>query len=272
MKITAEQSELICSLNDIFKTSDEISTILDIPKSAIIKHLKNLKRKLITSKNFYNVQIKHDYFSCIDSPEKAYLLGVLASDGNISANMIRLRIHPKDIEMIHFMAKEINYLKEPRINKTSYGTLEAGLSIRSTLMKEDLFKLGFSHNKTYSDLFIPLSEELTRFYLLGLFDGDGSVFYTMVTTRTEHRFGETREKYRFSYTGNTITGTKIGEYLKTKGLDLKMYPLKKNPKICSLQVSRNSDMTTLYNYLYDGHNLGLKRKRDIFEQAVQFYK
>jgi biotin operon repressor len=271
MKIEKVQSELIKKLNSEYKTSDEISEQLGIPKQAIIKHLKNLKCKNITSKNFYNLQIKHDYFDNIDTPEKAYILGILASDGNIAKNMIRLRIHPKDIEIINFIRQEVNYLKEPRINKNSYGTKTASLSFRSSKIKDSLFRLGFSYNKTYSNLFIPVTDNLTRYFILGLFDGDGSIFYTKFVRKSGPRSGEQIEKYRFSYTGNTITGNELKTYFDKLGIDLKLYPLKKNPKICSLQVSKNEDMIKLYNYLYENNQLGLQRKRELFKESFTYY-
>jgi hypothetical protein len=270
MKITNEQSDLIIQMNKEFKTSDEISTVLNIDKKAIIKHLKNLKVKNITSRNFYNAQINHNYFDNIDTPEKAYILGLLASDGNLNRFRVRLRIHPKDRELVDFVAKEVNYLKDSKISKNSYNTEQIELGFTSVQMCNSLFKLGFSHNKTYSDLFIDLGE-LTRFYLLGLFDGDGSIFYTKFDRKTGSRAGETIERYGFSYTGNTITGNNVRDYLQKQNINLNIQSLKKNPKICSVNLNRNREFGRLYNYLYEGHNLGLKRKRDKFKEAFDFY-
>lgn len=272
MKITELQSQLIHQLNSEFKTTEEISNTIGLDIAVIKKHLKNTNRKSVNSRNFYNLQLNHNYFTQIDTPAKAYILGVMASDGNIQSNMIRLRIHPKDIEIIDFFKKEVNYLKPTLTSKNSYGTTQVSLVFRSNQMRADLFKLGFAYNKTFLNLFIPLKKELMRFYILGLFDGDGSVFYTKFERKSGARAGQVVEKYRFSYTGNTLTGTDLSDYLKQYDIDLKVYPLKGNPKICSVQVSRNQDMAKLNEYLYSGHDLGLKRKRDLFVKAVEFYK
>lgn len=271
MKLTSEQIDNILALNAKNVMSKDIATQVNLPLKAIRGCLKNSKRQSINSRNFFNVQVKHDYFDKIDTPEKAYLVGLLAADGNINKHSLRLRIHPKDKELVEFMCKELNWLKQPTITKNGVNSTSVNISIRSLKLVSALIKNhNFNYNKTYVNLFKDMGD-LTRFFLLGLFDGDGSIFHSAFNRKSGKYQGKREELYRFSYTGNTSTANSIVDYLVTKGIELKVYSLKKNVKVSYVHTTKKQALIDLRQYLYDGHDLGLKRKRYMFDKAVKFY-
>ena len=271
MKLTNDQITTILILNKECVESKEIALKTNLPLKAIQGCLKNNKCKSVHSRNYFNVQIKHDYFETINTPEKAYLVGLLAADGNINKHSVRLRIHPKDKELVEFMCKEINWLKQPTVTKNGKDSKSVNVSIRSLKMVTSLINNhNFSYNKTYNNLFKDLGV-YTRYFLLGLFDGDGSIFHSLFQRKSGRGIGRTEELYRFSYTGNTVTATEIVNYLQTQNIELKCYSLKKNTKIAYVHSTKIQELKNLQKYLYEGHNLGLKRKRDMFEEAVKFY-
>lgn len=127
--------------------------------------------------------MRHDYFGRIDSPVKAYLLGILGTDGNVgsSGNAIKLQISPKDIEIAELMREEISpyarilrYVNPPLPGYTKERHV-ACLVVSSAQMKADLGRLGVIPRKTFALVWPDLDEELTASYLLGCYDGDGSI-------------------------------------------------------------------------------------------------
>jgi hypothetical protein len=128
--------------------------------------------------------VRHDYFAQVDSPVKAYLLGWLASDGNVgdALNAIRLRLNAKDEEILHLFRQELAPLH--RVNRYE-GRRPSGkmsqmsrFQVSSERMKQDLIGLGVTPNKSLTLQYPPIAPELDRSFILGHFDGDGSLFRT----------------------------------------------------------------------------------------------
>jgi len=132
----------------------------------------------------YNKNLYHDFFSVINSPEKAWLLGFLFTDGSVrkvgNSYQIRLFIQQNDEEIINQIK---NWLHID--TKTYYDRREnkecCGIEIVSQQMFEDLAKYGIIPNKTYNTKRLSINlipDEFKRDYIRGLFDGDGGIAFT----------------------------------------------------------------------------------------------
>ena len=108
----------------------------------------------------------------IDSEEKAYFLGWIASDGHVNKRFVAINIHKKDIKIIEtlrdFFCKEL-----PLVHmRDKY----VGLKISSKQIAQDIcrhlkIKPG---NKSLTVAFPDLAtDDLKWAFLRGLFDGDG---------------------------------------------------------------------------------------------------
>ena len=117
-----------------------------------------------------------DLLEVIDSREKAYLLGWIASDGNISKDdwSISINIHEKDVrclEQLRDMVCESLPIKSYRENMVT-------LLIASKKMCEDACRhLKINRGKKSDVVKFPdlQNEELQWVFLRGYFDGDGSI-------------------------------------------------------------------------------------------------
>uniref|UniRef100_A0A6C0JS51 DOD-type homing endonuclease domain-containing protein n=1 Tax=viral metagenome TaxID=1070528 RepID=A0A6C0JS51_9ZZZZ len=112
----------------------------------------------------------------IDSEEKAYFLGWIASDGYINKEYISIKIHKNDIKMIEtlrdFICKEL-----PLFYRTS-GENCVGFKINSKEMVEDMCRhLKIKPGKKSRTVGFPDldSDKLTLAFIRGLFDGDGTL-------------------------------------------------------------------------------------------------
>jgi hypothetical protein len=125
--------------------------------------------------------IRHDYFSQIDGPLKAYLLGLLAADGCVSStdNSIKLKVSAKDVVLVELLRDAISPHSVVRVD-----TLEplpgytkkrkaAAMSVSSAQMKADLGQLGIVPRKTFTIQWPRLAPQFTAPFILGCFDGDG---------------------------------------------------------------------------------------------------
>jgi DNA-binding transcriptional regulator WhiA len=157
----------------------KISLLLNINEKTVYRYLKNnnLTKTLAeaTLKNYCN----DTYFSEIDNSQKAYWLGVLFADGNVSrknSKTGKIFFSSIDKEWIELFKKEINFTG--KITKETHKKYKKDIykiSITSKIMFEDLVKLGCTPNKTFTLKFPKLKKELTSHFIRGYFDGDGSV-------------------------------------------------------------------------------------------------
>ena len=123
--------------------------------------------------------IRHDYFAQVDSPVKAYVLGWLASDGNVrdDGNTILLRIAAADEAAIWLVRDELAPLHKITYYKAPHGKkLMASFAVNSAQMKQDLIRLGVTPNKSLILPYPPVPAWLDNSFILGHFDGDGSLF------------------------------------------------------------------------------------------------
>lgn len=125
--------------------------------------------------------INHGYFATIDSPEKAYALGLLVSDGYISSatNSIGIKVHPKDLEIVQFLrdqlssSSKIGHYTLPPLPGYTAERPYVVFSVSSAQIKHDLNGLGVTPRKSFSVTYPAISREFENSFILGCFDGDG---------------------------------------------------------------------------------------------------
>lgn len=130
-------------------------------------------------------QADEDFFEVIDTEEKAYWLGFIIADGNISQRKdrkesYRLSIKLKGEDKPH-LNKFLNSIKSdmPIVTTTHerFGKQNETVLVRinSSKMCKDLISLGVLPAKTGKET-IPeeIPEHLIKHFVRGLFDGDGS--------------------------------------------------------------------------------------------------
>ena len=206
----------------------------------------------------YNKNLKHDFFSVIDSEEKAWLLGFLFTDGSVrkvgNSCQIRLSIQLLDEEIIDKIKKwlEID-------TKTKYDKREkkecCGIEIASQKMFEDLANYGIVPNKTYviNKLYLEkIPKQFQRAYIRGLFDGDGGISFTGNTNEVScdftSYFYETVEEFQL------FIDKQIGKEKHNKIAKMT------NKSRCAWRGRQQ--VIKILSWLYDDSSVYLKRKYD----------
>lgn len=193
------------------------------------------------------------------SPEMAYVLGLLATDGCVSkTGMVLLRINDEDL--LKKVAKVMN--SGHPITKSTY---QEGLFIlmfgREELTR-DLRSLGIKSRKSLDVDFPSVPGKYLRDFIRGVFDGDGSVFYPKQSKNTliNTKFCSGSESF--------IVGLK--QSLELLGMPIKRLYCeeRKNPfyyiRYC------HADSLRLFKILYEdiANDLYLKRKYDKFKAVI----
>lgn len=122
-----------------------------------------------------------DFFSLIDTPEKAYWLGFICADGNVSndGKYIQIKLHSRDHGHLLKFSDVLGY--HGNVNKysavTNYGAYEfSQIIVRSDRLNADLVKHGCVPNKSkWLEPPTGVKNSLFPHFLRGMTDGDGSL-------------------------------------------------------------------------------------------------
>lgn len=240
-------------------TQKEICRTLLISESAIRKTLNrnNVKRRSISECNRRYALNEH-YFDEINTPSKAYILGLLYADGcnHPEHYSVTLSLQEADRGVIEFVKNEIEYEGPIRVNQLSHKNPKHKdqyiLCINDEYMSHRLEKLGIVQTKSLILQFPNfITDELIPHFIRGYFDGDGCVSYD--------------EKYQKCYTKTAGTKefcNKLSEILDS--LNCKHHIV--HPKQCKdsntfvLQTCGNKSSLTLLSWIYDNSEFHMERK------------
>lgn len=129
--------------------------------------------------------LKNDnYFTDINSEIQAYMLGVIAGDGNIKNNTLRIVAHNDDIETLNLFKINIS----PQSNIKKYKNQNCSyISFSSAQIIKDVCKhLNIIPGKKSDKISLPLyfHTNLLWHFIRGLVDTDGSILNLLTSKRT----------------------------------------------------------------------------------------
>ena len=180
---TDEQKQLICQMYADGASTPKIGTMFNVGHKVIAKVLEELGVSRIgVGRRQY--KINEHYFDCVDTPNKAYILGFLYADGcNFpKKSTISMSLEEGDREILELIRKEIGVEKELEFidysNKHDFGYTyknQYRLLMFSAHMCRALIKHGMTPSKSLTLTFPKLREDLIHHFIRGIFDGDGCV-------------------------------------------------------------------------------------------------
>lgn len=250
----------IIAISKYFGYSDirtKIKSVLKLNHIALKSHK--------DSRGSRKYEFKQDYFKNIDSENKAYILGLIVSDGYIPPQKCRFTFQIKDLEILQFITKELNtdqpinneYIFDKRTNKTYQ---KYTLNINSTKLVKDLYKLNIFNKKSFNAEMPNIALQYYPDFFRGLFDGDGSI----AKEGLRYRYSQIATLPIMNILLNEFSNLNIN---KTKLIDI----CSNNPdKIFKIKQGSNKDLNSLFNYMYHDNNIFyLKRKYNKFNKAIQ---
>lgn len=222
-----------------------------------------------------NIFINHDrrnhkykynenFFSNIDTQDKAYILGLFFADGCVHSkrNAVSLGLQEIDKNILEQITKCLvignknlrfanNIIKNHKnvVSRKNTYTFE----INNEKIKDDLIRLGCTPKKSFTLKFPNIDEKLQNHFIRGYFDGDGCMWVSK-KNKVDCVFS-ILGTFEFLETVQNILYTKCG-LNKTK--------IQKQSSIFRLQYGRKKSCDKFKDYIYRDANMFLRRKYDKF--------
>ena len=244
-------------------TRKDIIKKYHIADPTVIKVLKNNDIPIAYRKRH---ERDFSFFNEIDTEKKAYWLGALYADGNVSRSdkygVAHASFSSTDYEWVEMFKSDIAYAGpiltehhnkyDKDIYKINFGNAE---------MARTLVKQGCVPAKSMIMEFPNLPEELVHHFIRGYFDGDGCVFLSQPTWHY-------KDSNEILVKSSVISGSKA--FLERLVFELPCL----NKKVLgrpghenNFVVSWNtSDTCIMYDYMYDGATRYLPRKKAKFDE------
>ena len=256
------------------KTLKEISKIFKVPIKVIKKNLINNGIKIIRKNTMYELNGK--IFEHIDTEEKAYWLGFIFADGNISKSRptFAINLQYSDIGHLEKLRKFLNYKQEIRKQTQKDGNSICRMKVDNKDLWNSLNNYGCIPTKSLIvefpnlDIFIETNtynkETLIKHFIRGFVDGNGSLTYCG---------GKKSRKYKL-YPELNIVGTKkfLEELIKhlpiNKDSKAKIY---KHVNVANILLT-NKQAYNCIKYLYEDATIYLDRKYNKYLEFRRVYE
>lgn len=215
--------------------------------------------------------LNEDYFNEIDSPNKAYILCFIYADGNINKTNLTITIAERDMEILNFIKKELEFNGEIKVRKIKNNNY-ASLIISRKKLIDDLKKIGVVENKTYISKELPIIPNIyIRDMIRGLFDGDGSIYSNTNIKNLE--------QFTCNFSSNKFILIEISNILKQQGISTSKIRYRHNNIYSgSLDIRGSNNIENFINWLYYSKDIfSLTRKlertenfREVFSKRLKF--
>lgn len=248
-----------------YGTVNKISRELKQPKTSLYRYIRyfGLQDKIKHPAQNHLYSFNDSFFEKIDTEEKAYWLGMLVADGNISdfgrkSYTIRLLLKESDIYHVQKFADALELKKQVRIDKEGRGSI----AIHSKKMFFDLMNHGVTPNKTGYEIFPDLDDPLMPHFIRGFFDGDGTIY---------ERNQNGSRKRSMCAIGFVCMNKKFMDDLllhleKTCNVSIKNH-YKESKNVYECKTEAINSCVRIINYIYENATIYLNRK---YEKARNF--
>lgn len=213
---------------------------------------------LVTSRKY---TIDHDAFQEINTPEKAYWIGLLAADGTIDEvkRAVRLGLKEEDLYMIERFR---DFLKSNKPIYTDRKTLNGKVFVSrrfeaiSVKIVDDLARVGIFARKSFTLPMPKIPTDLYSHFIRGYFDGDGCITFNNCKG---YVMGEA------SIITSLECGQIITSVLKQQGINARLTTTKHTNGIDRMYIVRMSgifNMEIFCDYIYKDSTIHLNRKHE----------
>lgn len=243
----------------------EISEKYSIMSGTLYSWIKTLG--LSRSKGVKSMCNNYTYFDVIDTEIKAYMLGFIIADGNVSTRnnqySLKISLQRQDRYLLEKLLSELDctnaindYTKQTTFAKSEHDY--SYISITNKHLVSALIELNVVPRKTGIEKFPLIKEDLIRHMIRGFFDGDGTACYTD-KTRT------------FGFIGNKVIIDQIKVALNGKWDDVTEQAHWATDGLYQVTSSKYDTIKSLYDYMYSNATFYLERKKNKFEDALSSY-
>lgn len=254
-----DEKEIIRLYTEDNFSASKIGRLFNVDVATITNRLKS--NNIEVKKIFRKYLIRNDYFEVIDSEDKAYWLGFLMADGYNSGKFIRVDI--KDSGHLEKLRDKIYVNCDMPVRKKKNSTNTADifyLTIQDPKLLSDVENLGICRKKSMITKYPLIVSEYDRFFIKGVFDGDGSLSYSMD--------GNYR-RYTINIVGSYDLITSIKDKISSIGVNV---GFRKTKSIYELNVRGNRQIIKFLEWIYKDTETHLDRKYEKYQDMLNYYK
>lgn len=249
-------TQRILEFHKMGMTSKEIGQELGVSHELVQSRIN--KSGFLTNKFYYRSKrhINDNYFEDINTQEKAYFLGLLFADGNVSSkkNKISINLKKQDAYLIEKFKEDTQSdyrLSEKAFKNNPNWESQMYIQVYSKKMKEDLIRHGCTPKKSKTLIFPEIKKEKFWHFVRGYFDGDGCI-------------SGVRNK-QITIAGSLFFNLKLKEILFNEyGIVAQIRV--KSETFSILVISRREYLVKMRELMYDGATILMLRKYKKFYQ------
>lgn len=254
-KIKNDKNMEIKNLLNLGLTVKEICEKLNISISTGHRIIRKYNLTIKNRHPLYNINcINHSYFSAQNLklyPERFVIIGFIASDGCIyerkNSKTLIFNISKKDKVALDIINRELS--NSQRIIRNQEKTNSLYLDFPSNEISNDLSLYNIIPQKTQNMDFPKIITEQCRYYLRGVFYGDGNIYLN-------------NNKKRYSIICNNIFGNSLKLYSDLNISYCCMSKLKNNPGYCQL-VWQGKHAIGFENFIFNDDKMILLKRKHI---------
>lgn len=266
---TDEEVELMITLYKKGYTCEEIYNNFFKEKCTSEKAIQGLlSRRINLRHRGKRIDFDENFFENIDNERKAYWLGFIYADGNVTNNRLRIEIQRSDAYLLNELNKDLgsnNKVCECKDTHSYKGYLinkdNVYIGYCSDKMIKDLNKWGCVPNKTFKINKIPnIKPNLLRHFIRGYFDGDGTVY----NDNKNHK----DNRSIFGFYGQYDFLKDIKQYL-IREINIANRKITDKGTVSFVTFSKKIDILRFYDYIYKDASIYLIRKKDKFDKYLR---
>lgn len=247
-----------------------VSKDIKIRSKSEVKRLMDEKQGNEVGLNGRKYTLNFDYFKTW-SKNMAYILGFIASDGNVCNNRLRISVNIRDKDVLEKIKDELEYTGVISDTITRCKGKEfpvSTITIVSKSLCSDLKELNIVENKSLIlnlDGVIP--DEYKIDFIRGYFDGDGSIGYMYPTNSRGKRSETAQIRFRICSGSESILKLIVDEF---ERLGIKRVNIhnSKNKTLYNIEYSTKSALE-IYKIIYYEGAMFLNRKKNKFDEIIE---
>lgn len=212
----------------------------------------------------YNSNVDVNVFKNCDTPEAAYVLGILWADGSLYQNSIRIECVLDDVKVFRKWFDKIGqwgfYTRNPP-NRREQGSLYASSKKLGEFLTENDYHIKSQVAPTKILSIIP--EELKKYFFIGFIDGDGCFYFNK-------KYGARHFVVSGTYEQDWVEMENFCKQLNIN-YEIKKLEAKNGNRSSMIRVTNRNNIRKIGEYIYDTFekdNIGLPRKFLKYQEII----